>query len=81
VAKLGQFAKEVTRVSQEVGTEGFVRQLSDFASYLTFSCGNQEIWRTGAGSRRRRHMAQIDRCSKQISGKFDVPGNVPHLPL
>ena len=29
VDKLGQFAKEVTRVSQEVGTEGLVRRSSD----------------------------------------------------
>jgi hypothetical protein len=29
VDKMGQFAKEVTRVSQEVGTEGLVRGSSD----------------------------------------------------
>ena len=63
VDKLGQFAKEVTRVSQEVGTEGSVRRSSDFTpiSDLFFL---QQVGRTGAGSQCRRYMARVDRCSK-----------------
>jgi osomolarity two-component system sensor histidine kinase NIK1 len=36
VDKLGQFAREVTRVSQEVGTEGYVSSsINSFSSPLT----------------------------------------------
>jgi osomolarity two-component system sensor histidine kinase NIK1 len=75
VDKLGQFAKEVTRVSQEVGTEGLVRRSSDFTpvSDLFFL---QQVGRTGAGSRCRRYTARVDRCSKQLGGQLDVSGNV-----
>jgi osomolarity two-component system sensor histidine kinase NIK1 len=41
VDKLGQFAKEVTRVSQEVGTEGSVLfQISSSSCYLLYCFGN-----------------------------------------
>lgn len=54
VDKLGQFAKEVTRVSQEVGTEGFVLMAflnSRGFHLLTFRVGKQEIGRSGTGTR------------------------------
>ena len=76
VEKLGQFAKEVTRVSLEVGTEGWVlnhihTRLSSFSSH-----SQQQTGRSSAGSRCRRHMARAHKCRQQLGWQLDQSGTV-----
>lgn len=78
VDKLGQFAREVTRVSLEVGTEGYVSPFgfmraprNDGLSYIV-----QKTWRPSASRRCPRNMARTYQCRQPSRCKSIHPGPV-----